>query len=234
MDVNIFERANQIIRSCDTAYIGVIDEKEFPSVSTISVIDSKNIFEVYFATGMNGNKARRLMKNARASVCCQCGNDNVTLVGECEVLTEQNEKSLHWKEWFINHFPLGETDPNYCVVKFTTKRVSLWIDRESAEFEIDEILKVQSRCGLLCDFCKYKESHGCGGCIETNGHPFYGECPIAECCQKQGYTHCGDCDRIPDKNCKSCEGLYAYSYEDPEHGDNPPGARIEMCKAWNR
>ena len=45
---------------------------------------------------------------------------------------------------------------------------------------------VDSRCGLHCTGCEYKETCGCGGCIETNGHPFHGECPVAVCCQDKG------------------------------------------------
>ena len=37
---------------------------------------------------------------------------------------------------------------------------------------------VDSRCGLHCTGCEYKGTCGCGGCIETNGHPFHGECPL--------------------------------------------------------
>lgn len=85
---------------------------------------------------------------------------------------------------------------------------------------------VESRCGLLCSQCSYKEPCNCGGCIETNGHPFHGECPVAICCQNKGNTHCGQCRELP------CEQLYAYSYLDKEHGDNPPGARIEVVKRW--
>ena len=84
----------------------------------------------------------------------------------------------------------------------------------------------ESRCGLLCSSCSYRESCNCGGCVETNGHPFHGECPIADCCQKKGFEHCGQCPDLP------CEQLYAYSYLDKEHGDNPPGARIEQLKKW--
>ena len=29
-----------------------------------------------------------------------------------------------------------------------------------------------------------------------------------------------------------CELLYAYAVLDPDHGDNPPGARIAQCKRW--
>ena len=46
---------------------------------------------------------------------------------------------------------------------------------------------IDSRCGLHCTTCTYKEPCGCGGCIETNGHPFHGACPVAQCCQEKGF-----------------------------------------------
>ena len=85
---------------------------------------------------------------------------------------------------------------------------------------------IDSRCGLHCTGCAWKESHGCGGCIETNGHPFHGECPIAVCCQSKELEHCGACRTIP------CDRLYAYSDLEPEHGDKPQGARVEVCRRW--
>lgn len=38
---------------------------------------------------------------------------------------------------------------------------------------------IDSRCGLHCTTCTYKEPCGCDGCIETNGHPFHGACPVS-------------------------------------------------------
>lgn len=84
---------------------------------------------------------------------------------------------------------------------------------------------IDSRCGLHCTGCGYKESCGCKGCIETSGHPFHGECPVAVCCQSRGSVHCGECFEFP------CELLKRYSC-DPEHGDIPHGARIEQCRQW--
>ena len=84
---------------------------------------------------------------------------------------------------------------------------------------------VDSRCGLHCTGCEYKPSCNCGGCIETNGNPFHGDCPVAKCCQDNGLSHCGECDKFP------CELLVSYSC-DPVHGDKPAGARIEQCRKW--
>ncbi|MCL2188526.1 MAG: Type 1 glutamine amidotransferase-like domain-containing protein [Defluviitaleaceae bacterium] len=88
---------------------------------------------------------------------------------------------------------------------------------------------ILSRCGLCCDTCEYRESHSCGGCIATNGNPFHGECPIAQCCQRKELTHCGECNIIP------CADLYEYSYTNPEHdaeSDKPQGKRVEQCRKW--
>ena len=136
MNANLFAKANRIVQSCDAVYLGILDESGSPNVSTVSPIKPENIFEAYFATGMNENKARRIRADKRASVCYRAGDDNVTLVGEAEILTYQETKSRLWLDWFIDHIPGGETDPNYCIIKFTAKRASLWIDNEVAAFTI--------------------------------------------------------------------------------------------------
>ena len=46
MNANIFEKANQIIKTCDAAYFGVIDEDGYPSVSTVSPISPESILEM--------------------------------------------------------------------------------------------------------------------------------------------------------------------------------------------
>ncbi len=86
-------------------------------------------------------------------------------------------------------------------------------------------VSIETRCGLICADCIYRESTGCGGCIVTNGHPFHGECRLAVCCQDRGHLHCGECAEFP------CQLLRDFS-ADAEHGDDLPGARIEQCRIW--
>lgn len=79
-----------------------------------------------------------------------------------------------------------------------------------------------SYCGLECAVCDFKNTHNCGGCVATKGHPFHGSCEIAECAKHKNKRFCGECENFP------CEIIVRYS-NDEEHGDN--GARIERCKA---
>jgi len=48
---------------------------------------------------------------------------------------------------------------------------------------------IDTRCGLSCVNCEFRERTGCGSCIATNGHPFHGECSVAICCQNKGFLH---------------------------------------------
>lgn len=84
---------------------------------------------------------------------------------------------------------------------------------------------IQSRCGILCDECEYRESMNCKGCV-TMDKPFWGEaCAVKSCCENKGLEHCGQCNSFP------CKTLNEFAY-DKEQGDN--GKRIEQCKAWQK
>ena len=140
MNTKLLEEANRMIRTCESAAFGVIDENGYPSVSAISLCSPESVSELYFTTTLDSNKAKRLEKSNKASICCFDNDNNITLVGEVEMITDQETKSKHWQDWVareIHVYPGGETDPNYCMVKFTTKRVSLWLVDEGAEFAME-------------------------------------------------------------------------------------------------
>ena len=137
MNTKLFEKANEMIKTCKYAGFGVIDENGYPSVSAISLSNPENISELYFTTTMDSNKVKRLQKNNKASINCYTAENNITLVGEAEIFSDQVTKSKYWQDWVkfgADVYPGGVSDPNYCFVKFTTKRASLWIDNEGAEF----------------------------------------------------------------------------------------------------
>lgn len=85
---------------------------------------------------------------------------------------------------------------------------------------------IDSRCGILCRECSYREQTGCTGCVEIK-KPFWSDdgCPLKECCEKQSLEHCGDCKEFP------CKMLHQFAY-DKEQGDN--GKRIVQCNTWKK
>lgn len=81
----------------------------------------------------------------------------------------------------------------------------------------------ESRCGLLCSECKYREQMGSKGCVNID-KPFWGDaCPLKSCCEGKKQEHCGNCPEFP------CEVLNQFAYA-KEEGDD--GKRIEQCRQW--
>ncbi|WP_322174119.1 DUF3795 domain-containing protein [Acutalibacter caecimuris] len=81
---------------------------------------------------------------------------------------------------------------------------------------------VESRCGLLCSGCKYQEEMGCKGCVNI-AQPFWGKCPVKDCCEEKGHTHCGQCGAFP------CQQLTQFAYDELQGDD---GKRLEQCRHW--
>ncbi len=56
---------------------------------------------------------------------------------------------------------------------------------------------IESRCGILCSECGYKEQMGCQGCIHID-KPFWGDsCPVKSSCESRNMTIAGSAVSFP-------------------------------------
>ncbi|NYB75587.1 pyridoxamine 5'-phosphate oxidase family protein [Sedimentibacter hydroxybenzoicus DSM 7310] len=124
------------MKNSTDATIAKIDDNGYPRASTISNIKTDGIKTVWFSTGLSSHKVKFFKLNNKASVCYCDGENNITLIGTIEILSDPELKKQLWVDWFINHFPGGVTDPNYCILKFTTNSAFFWIDNQYEEIEL--------------------------------------------------------------------------------------------------
>jgi general stress protein 26 len=133
MSDELVAKAERIMRDTEIVSIGKIDDKGYPRVSTINSIKTDGLKKVWFSSGLRSGKVKFFKQNSKASVCYREGGSNITLIGDIAIKTDHELKEQLWKDWFINHFPGGVTDPNYCILEFTTREAILWIDNEYKE-----------------------------------------------------------------------------------------------------
>ena len=107
--------------------LSLIDKDGFPTSSTISASKADGINWITFCTGLGSDKTNRIEKCNRASVCFAAIDYNISLVGTIEILTDPETKKEMWYKGLENHFS-GPEDPNYCVLRFKTKRYNLLVD----------------------------------------------------------------------------------------------------------
>jgi len=130
MNMDLIKKAGEIIAQPDQiCALAQIDLQDYPTASIISVIKSDGIKWITMCTGLQGNKVPRIKKNNKASLCFGSQEPlyNITLVGHIEVLTDPEIKKEMWCDGFEHHFT-GMDDPNYCVLRFTTKKYNIFVD----------------------------------------------------------------------------------------------------------
>ena len=143
MSKEIIAKASGIIKNKSTEgkHIGagialtLIDSDGYPTTSCVSISKANGISEILFGIGLNSNKAKRAKECAHASICVFDDDYegesyyNITLVGDVEVVTDFNVKKDVWHDgMYGEHFEQGINDPDFAVLRFTTRRYNLWVD----------------------------------------------------------------------------------------------------------
>lgn len=139
MNQDVIERASEIIEknTGEESYcvLALYDLDGFPTASTITASKADGINSITFCTGLGGTKSNRIKRCNQASVCFNNDDYNITLVGTIEILTDSDVKKEMWYGGLVNHFS-GPEDPNYCVLRFKTKRYNLLVDWKAVSGEL--------------------------------------------------------------------------------------------------
>ncbi len=142
--MNIKEKAAQIVASAQIITVASIDENGYPRpVAMVKLKEENGV--LYVSTGTSSAKTAHFKANPKAGVSIVCGGDSVVYTGEMEIVTDEAVKRSLWGDWMLPHFPGGVEDPEYCVLKFTPKSATYWID--------NVFVKDRKYMNLFCQSC---------------------------------------------------------------------------------
>ena len=120
-------------------YISSIDEEGFPNTKAMLQPRKRNgIREIYFSTNTSSRKVASFRRDPRACVyfCDKRFYRGIMLKGTVEVLTDPESKEMIWKFGDTMYYKGGVTDPDYCVLKFTTLSARYYSNFKSEDIEI--------------------------------------------------------------------------------------------------
>ena len=116
------------------------DENGFPQTrAMLQPREREGIKVFYLSTNISSLKVASLRKNPKA---CLYFVDlrfyrGICLTGTVEVLETAEAKERIWRFGDKMYYPLGVTDPDYCVLKFTAEKGRYYSDFKSEDFAID-------------------------------------------------------------------------------------------------
>lgn len=129
-----------IIDKQKTAFIGSVDKDGFPNIKAmLQPRKREGIRTIYLTTNTSSMRVAQYQANNHACMyfCDARFFRGVMLCGTMEVLTDSQSKEMIWREGDTMYYPLGVTDPDYCVLKFTAISGRYYTNFHSEDFTID-------------------------------------------------------------------------------------------------
>lgn len=120
-------------------YISSIDSDGFPNTKAmLQPRKREGVTIIYFSTNTSSLKVASFRNNPKACVyfCDKRFYRGVMLKGTIEVLEDPPSKEMLWQTGDAMYYPKGVTDPDYCVLKFTSISGRYYSNFKSESFEI--------------------------------------------------------------------------------------------------
>jgi len=123
------ETIEKLIDKAGVSIISSVDESGFPNTKAMLPPRKRvGLKEFYFTTNTSSMSVKQYQANDKACIYFYDRRffRGVMLIGKMKVLTDQKTKKMIWRDGDDLYYPLGVTDPDYCVLKFTADKMRIY------------------------------------------------------------------------------------------------------------
>jgi general stress protein 26 len=128
-----------LIEKAGASFVGSIDSEGVPNIKAMLLPRKRDgIKRFYFTTNTSSMRVSQFRANPKACVyfCDSRFFRGVMLQGTMDVLEDSQSKEMIWLDGDEMFYPLGVTDPDYCVLRFTTVSGRYYSNLKSESFNI--------------------------------------------------------------------------------------------------
>jgi general stress protein 26 len=129
-----------MIDKTSVSIVSSVDEMGFPNTKAmLPPRKREGIKHLYFTTNTSSMRVKQYTENPKACVYFFDKRffRGVMLKGSMKVLQDPKTKEMIWREGDDMYYPMGVTDPDYCVLKFTAENGRYYSNFKSENFEVE-------------------------------------------------------------------------------------------------
>ncbi len=132
------KQALALVSRSQIAMLGTNGDDGYPHVKAMINVQHHGLKEVWFSTNTSSRRVARLLQDSKACVYYVDFDQwmGLMLVGSVEVLQDVESRERLWREGSERHYPLGVTDPDYSVLRFTADWGNFYHTRSNVTFEV--------------------------------------------------------------------------------------------------
>jgi general stress protein 26 len=120
--------------------VGSIEETGFPNAKSMFKAKHEGLKTFWFSSNVSAARTSQWLKQPKACIYF-LDSENIhglMLTGHMEVCTDNETKADFWKPGDEMYYPLGPTDPDYCILRFTAEEGNYW-GQAKYLFSVDSI-----------------------------------------------------------------------------------------------
>ena len=128
----------ELVEKSKMCLVGTNGDDGFPNIKAMFSLKHKGLKHVWFSTNTSSKRVQQLKKDNRA--CVYYVDDKnfkgLMLIGTVEILQDLKSRKMLWSEGNEKYYPLGVTDPDYSVLRFTAKSGNYYHRLNNVTFKI--------------------------------------------------------------------------------------------------
>jgi general stress protein 26 len=112
-----------LVNNARIAMLGTNGDDGYPNIKAMIKADNEGLKRIWFSTNTSSKRVAQLLRDPKACVYFVDFEQwkGLMLVGTVEVLQDAESKERLWTEGDEKYYPLGVTDPDYSVLRFTAE-----------------------------------------------------------------------------------------------------------------
>jgi general stress protein 26 len=127
-----------VVGKSGVAMLGTNGDQGFPNIKAMMKAKNDGLKRIWFSTNTSSKRVGQLVRNPKACVYFVDFEQwkGLMLVGQVEVLQDQESRQRLWCEGMEQYYPLGVTDPDYTVLRFTAQWGNYYHALANVTFEL--------------------------------------------------------------------------------------------------
>jgi len=120
------------------AMLGTNGDNGYPNIKAMLKMENEDLKTIWFSTNTSSRRVAQLNRDSKACVYFVDFDQRkgLMLVGNIEVLQDIESKKRLWSEGAERYYPLGVTDPDYSVLRFTAQWGNYYHALSNVTFEL--------------------------------------------------------------------------------------------------
>ncbi|MEJ2606375.1 MAG: pyridoxamine 5'-phosphate oxidase family protein [Anaerolineales bacterium] len=132
------DEALALANAAQIAMLGTNGDDGYPNIKAMIKMENEGLKTIWFSTNTSSRRISQLERDSRASVYFVDFEQwmGLMLVGEVAILQDTASKERLWREGYERYYPLGVTDPDYSVLRFSSRWGNYYHALSNVTFEI--------------------------------------------------------------------------------------------------